>query len=60
MADIPFARALGSAQRGEGISSEKGVIGVTLAHHENALSLDCCPGPNTQYPTKGIGHTVTP
>ena len=29
MADIPFARALGSAQWGEGISSEKGVKGVT-------------------------------
>ena len=27
--DIPFARALGSAQRGEGIGSEKGVTAGT-------------------------------
>ena len=60
MADIPFARALGSAQRGERILSKKGVIGVTLAHHEKPSTLDSCPGPNTQYPTKGIGHTITP
>ena len=34
--DIPFARALGSIPRGEEVYSEKGVIGVTLAHHEPA------------------------
>ena len=28
--DIPFARTLGSIQRGEEVCSEKSVIGVTL------------------------------
>ena len=41
-------------------SKKSRLLGVTLTPNEPALSLDSYPGPNTQYPTKGIGHTVTP
>ena len=65
MADIPFARALGSVQRGERILSEKGVIGGT---QKRDRGYTCTPRTRmnttftvgSQYPTKGIGHTVTP
>ena len=41
-------------------SQKKGVIGVTLAPHETAPALDSLSGPNTQYPTKGIGVRTMP
>ena len=65
MADIPFARALGSAQRGERILSKKGVIGVTQKRDRcyactPRTPMNATSTSGSQYPTKGIGHTVTP
>ena len=63
--DIPFARALGSIPRGEEVYSEKSVIGVTETCNRcyactPRTRMNATSTVGSQYPTKGIGHTVTP